>query len=85
MPTPEQIDAIRRLNDAARSYPGQTSIANVTIGFQSPPMRIASPHWRRSRGSRNSMATMILMGSMISARSTGSRRVRGRRIDRRTS
>lgn len=37
MPTPEQIDAIRRLNDAARSYPGQTSIANVTIGFQSLP------------------------------------------------
>ena len=37
MPTPEQIDAIRRLNDAARRYPGQTSIANVTIGFQSLP------------------------------------------------
>lgn len=37
MPTPEQIDAIRRLNDAARSCPGQTSIANVTIGFQSLP------------------------------------------------
>lgn len=35
MPTTEQIDAIRRLNDAARSCPGQTSIANVTIGFQS--------------------------------------------------
>ena len=35
MYSPEQIDAIRRLNDAARSNPGTGSIANVTIGFQS--------------------------------------------------
>ena len=33
MPTPEQIDTIRRLNDAARERPGHTSIANVTSGF----------------------------------------------------
>ncbi len=31
----DQLDAIRRLNDAARSNPGTASIANVTIGFQS--------------------------------------------------
>jgi len=37
MPTTEQIDAIRRLNDAARSYPGQMSIANVTTGFLALP------------------------------------------------
>jgi len=37
MPNPEQLDAIRRLNDAARSKPGTASIANVTIGFQSLP------------------------------------------------
>lgn len=34
MPNPDQLDAIRRLNDAARSNPGVASIANVTIGFQ---------------------------------------------------
>ena len=34
MPTPEQIDTIRRLNDAARERPGISSIANVTSGFQ---------------------------------------------------
>lgn len=33
MTTPEQIDAIRRLNDAARMFPGAGSIANVTSGF----------------------------------------------------
>lgn len=33
MPTPEQIDTIRRLNDAARERPGHTAIANVTSGF----------------------------------------------------
>lgn len=37
MPTPEQIDAIRRLNDAARQRPGSGSIANVTMGFQALP------------------------------------------------
>lgn len=31
----DQLNAIRRLNDAARSNPGTASIANVTIGFQS--------------------------------------------------
>ena len=35
MPTPEQIDTIRRLNDAARQKLGTASLANVTIGFQS--------------------------------------------------
>ncbi|MET0372805.1 MAG: DUF3768 domain-containing protein [Rhizorhabdus sp.] len=35
MATPEQIDTIRRLNDAARQNPGTASLANVTIGFQS--------------------------------------------------
>lgn len=34
MHSPEQLDTIRRLNDAARSNPGTGSIANVTIGFQ---------------------------------------------------
>jgi hypothetical protein len=37
MPTTEQINAIRRLNDAARSNPGHMSIANVTMGFQALP------------------------------------------------
>jgi hypothetical protein len=37
MHSPEQLDTIRRLNDAARSHPGTGSIANVTIGFQSLP------------------------------------------------
>lgn len=37
MHSPEQLDTIRRLNDAARSNPGTRSIANVTIGFQSLP------------------------------------------------
>ncbi|PTD25947.1 DUF3768 domain-containing protein [Sphingomonas fennica] len=37
MQTPEQTDAIRRLNDAARAIPGVTSIANVTMGFQALP------------------------------------------------
>ena len=37
MPTTEQIDAIRRLNDGARSHPGHTSIANVTTGFLALP------------------------------------------------
>jgi len=31
MPTPEQLDAIRRLNDAARHHPGTAYIANVTM------------------------------------------------------
>lgn len=35
MRNPEQLDAIRRLNDAARSNPGTSSIANMTIGLQS--------------------------------------------------
>lgn len=35
MHTPEHLDAIRRLNDAARERPGSASLANVTIGFQS--------------------------------------------------
>ncbi|MGW8192185.1 DUF3768 domain-containing protein [Sphingomonas hominis] len=37
MPTPEQIDTIRQLNDAARQRPGAGSIANVTSGFQALP------------------------------------------------
>lgn len=37
MHNPDQLDAIRRLNDAARINPGVTSIANVTIGFQALP------------------------------------------------
>ena len=37
MPTPEQIDTIRCLNDAARANPGLASLANVTMGFQSLP------------------------------------------------
>lgn len=37
MHSPEQLDAIRRLNDAARSNPGTSSIANATIGFQALP------------------------------------------------
>jgi hypothetical protein len=37
MHSPEQIEAIRRLNDAARSNLGVASIANVTIGFQALP------------------------------------------------
>lgn len=31
----EQLNTIRRLNDAARCNPGTASIANVTLGFQS--------------------------------------------------
>jgi len=37
MHTPEQLDAIRRLNDAARQHPGTASIANVTMGFHALP------------------------------------------------
>lgn len=37
MPDTDQLDTIRRLNDAARSNPGVTAIANVTIGFQALP------------------------------------------------
>lgn len=37
MPTTEQLDTIRRLNDAARSNPGRTSIATVTPGFHALP------------------------------------------------
>lgn len=37
MRSPEQLDTIRRLNDAARSNPGTASSANVTLGFQSLP------------------------------------------------
>ncbi|HEX7883094.1 MAG TPA: DUF3768 domain-containing protein [Afipia sp.] len=37
MYSPEQLDTIRRLNDAMRSHPGTASIANGTIGFQSLP------------------------------------------------
>jgi hypothetical protein len=37
MHTPEQRDAIRRLNDAARQHPGTASIANVTMGFHALP------------------------------------------------
>ena len=37
MRSPDQIDIIRRLNDAARGRPGTASIANATIGFQSLP------------------------------------------------
>lgn len=37
MHIPEHLDAIRRLNDAARSHPGTASIANVTLGFQALP------------------------------------------------
>jgi len=33
MHTPEQLDTIRRLNDAARQHPGTASVANVTMGF----------------------------------------------------
>lgn len=35
MRDPEHLDAIRRLNDAARSKPGVASIANATTGFHS--------------------------------------------------
>ncbi len=47
MHSPEQLDTIRRLNDAARSHPGTGSIANVTIGFQSLPDadRVPSGMW----------------------------------------
>ncbi|WP_062793212.1 DUF3768 domain-containing protein [Sphingobium herbicidovorans] len=37
MRSPEQLETIRRLNDAARSNPGTDCIANVTLGFQSLP------------------------------------------------
>lgn len=37
MPTLEQIDTIRRLNDAARTRAGVASLANVTMGFQALP------------------------------------------------
>ena len=37
MHTPEQLDAIRRLNDAARQHPGTASIPNVTRGFHALP------------------------------------------------
>lgn len=37
MPTPEQTDTIRSLNDAARANPGLASLANVTMGFQALP------------------------------------------------
>jgi hypothetical protein len=37
MRSPEHLDTIRRLNDAARSQTGTASIANVTPGFQSLP------------------------------------------------
>lgn len=37
MPTTEQLDTIRRLNDTARSNPGHASIANVTQGFRGLP------------------------------------------------
>uniref|UniRef100_UPI0008341BEF DUF3768 domain-containing protein n=1 Tax=unclassified Sphingomonas TaxID=196159 RepID=UPI0008341BEF len=37
MRNPEHLEAIRRLNDAARSKPGVGSIANVTSGFHSLP------------------------------------------------
>lgn len=37
MYSPEHLDIIRRLNDAARSQPGTASIANVTLGFHSLP------------------------------------------------
>lgn len=37
MHTPEQLNTIRRLNDAARQRPGAASIANVTMGFNSLP------------------------------------------------
>lgn len=37
MHTPEQLDTVRRLNDAARQFPGITSIANVTMGFHALP------------------------------------------------
>ncbi|GAA0678057.1 hypothetical protein FHT00_003363 [Sphingomonas insulae] len=37
MHTPEQLDAIRRLNDAARQHPGTASIVNVTRGFHALP------------------------------------------------
>jgi hypothetical protein len=37
MRSPEHLDSIRRLNDAARSNPGTVSIANVTLGFHALP------------------------------------------------
>jgi hypothetical protein len=37
MRSPEHLDTIRRLNDAARQHPGSASIANVTIGFHALP------------------------------------------------
>lgn len=33
MHTLEQLDTIRRLNDAARQHPGTASVANVTMDF----------------------------------------------------
>jgi hypothetical protein len=37
MHTPEQLDTIRRLNDAARQHPGTASVANATTGFHALP------------------------------------------------
>ena len=37
MQTPEQTDAIRRLNDVARAIPGISCLATATIGFQALP------------------------------------------------
>ena len=37
MHTPEQLDTIRHLNDAARQHPGIASVANVTMGFHALP------------------------------------------------
>ena len=67
MYSPEQLDTIRRLNDAARQSPGVTSCANVTQGF------LALPNVDRFKAvssvSPSSTATTTPMVSMISARS----------------
>src|SRR3546814_15226336 len=37
MHTPERLDTIRRLNDAALQHPGTASVANATTGFHALP------------------------------------------------
>ncbi len=37
MHSPEHLDTIRRLNDAARSHPGTASFVNITQGVQALP------------------------------------------------
>jgi hypothetical protein len=74
MRSPEQLDTIRRLNDAARSNPGTASIANVTLGFQSLPDADRFAALAAIVRFPGSTETMTPMGNMISARSIASRR-----------